>query len=407
MGKKSGMIIGIMLAGALGLTACGQLEEANELVKEESTIFEEVQSELLSEESKETTVENKDAAESKDTTEGTTQEITEEELQKVFIYYGNGTVGGLKMEEVSMSEISAATLLGLLGRHNIVSIDTKAQNFEEKEENGKKTIYLDLSKQFKDYVKMMGKDGEYIVIAGLTDTFLSAYQADELVLTVAGTTLVTNYNKYDVPMEFYALSAPEQQDTSYELTEVIVEEENIHIAYPQFTNMKNEKVMTQWNASIKDAAMQDYQESTITEYTMTYEITTQNAGMVSMILRGHCNYEGAAYPTTIKSTFNFDLTTGKNKRLKDYGNLEELADALQNGYGYKMLQEGITREDLTTYLSEGFIEDYQTLLQSYDYDLSNKNLIPTGFSYIKNGEKLVLVVEVNHALGDYQEIEIE
>ena len=72
-----------------------------------------------------------------------------------------------------------------------------------------------------------------------------------------------------------------------------------------------------------------------------------------------------------------------------------------------MLQEGITREDLTTYLSEGFIEDYQTLLQSYDYDLSNKNLIPTGFSYIKNGEKLVLVVEVNHALGDYQEIEIE
>ena len=401
MGKKS-ITSWMVLLCASSMVACSQ-QEVSEIPRNEVVVSEEVPSSLETEEVAEVTVESKEEPQA----ELATESETEAALQPAVIYYGNGTATGLKMEEVSMSELTPMTLLGLLARHNIVSIDTKSQSFEEKELDGKKVIYLDLSKQFKDYVNMMGKDGEYIVIAGLTNTFLATYQADELHLTVNNSPLLSNNNHYDKPLTFYALEDEEKEEVTYSLKEEVIQEENVDIRYPQFQDMKNEKVMSLWNESIKEAAIANYKETGITEYTLQYEITSQNAGVVSMVLRGNCNYAGAAYPYDFESTFNFDLTTGKNLRLKDYGNIEELADYLKNGYGYRTLNEDIPKEEIDAYLQQDFTEDYEALLENYDYDLSNTNLIPTGYSYIKDDQTLVLVIEVNHAMGDYLEIMIE
>lgn len=396
---KRGMVAAILLVCIAGVTACsGRIETA---AVESPTEGQKpiMTDDSLQEEQEEDTV----------TIQEDEKATGKEELQKVRVYYGNGTATGLKAEEVTLSEISPETILGLLGRHNIVSIDTKAQNFEEVNDNGRRVLKLNLSKQFKDYVGMMGTDGEYIVMAGLVNTFLDIYDADALLLTVAGRNLETKHNIYDKPLEFYEMKeeTKEVNDLSYQLTEKIITTEKVSVVYPQFINMKNKKLMAQWNENIQEAATSNYKEEEVLEYSVKYEITTQNAGMISMILRGDCNYEGAAHPYQFKSTFNFDLTTGKNKRLKDYANIEELAKYLKDGYGYKILKEGIKNEDLTAYLTDGFIDDYAKLLQDYDYDFLNKNLIPTGFSYIKDDQTLVLVVEVNHAMGDYLEIEIE
>ncbi len=329
-------------------------------------------------------------------------------LQKVRIYYGNGTANGLKSEEITLSEVSPETILGLLGRHNIVSIDTKAQSFEEIYDDGKRVLKLDLSKQFKDYIGMMGTDGEDIVIAGLVNTFLDIYKADSLILTVAGKTLETGHNIYNKPLKFFLADEQIKKEKSitYQLTKKIITAEKVSIVYPQFINMEDKERMEEWNESIRTAATSNYREGEVQEYSVKYEITTQNAGMVSMILRGTCNYKGTPHPFQFKSTFNFDLTTGENKRLKDYADIEEVAKYLKEGFGYTILSEGVTKEDLTAYLSRGALEDYTKILQDYDYDFLNKNLTPTGYSYIKEDQTLVLVIEVNHAMGDYLEIEI-
>ncbi len=396
---KRGMVAAILMVCITGVTACsGSIDTAAvELPTEgQKSIMTEDSMQEEQEEGTLTTQEDEKAAEA-------------EGLQKVRIYYGNGTAAGLKSEEVTLSEVSPETILGLLGRHNIVSIDTKAQSFDDVDDNGKRILKLDLSKQFKDYIGMMGTDGEYIVMAGLVNTFLDIYDADALVLTVAGKNLETGHNIYDKPLKFFKINddSKEINDLSYQLSEEVITTENASIVYPQFINMKNEKLMAQWNENIREAATANYREEEVLEYSVKYEITTQNAGMVSVILRGDCNYKGAAHPYQFKSTFNFDLTTGKNKRLKEYADIEEIAKCLEGGYGYKILNEGIEKEDLTAYLTDGFIDDYAKLLQDYDYDFSNKNLIPTGFSYIKEDQTLVLVLEVNHAMGDYLEIEID
>jgi len=404
MGKKS-VAIWMMLVCTSSMVACSQ-QEVSEVPRNEVVVSEEVPSSL---ETQEEVIQQPTTTQEEPQAEATMESEVETEaaLQQAIIYYGNGTATGLKMEEVSMSELTPMTLLGLLARHNIVSIDTKAQEFEVKEADGKKIIYLDLSKQFKDYMNMMGKDGEYIVIAGLTNTFLSTYQGDELHLTVNQSPLLSNHNHYDKPLTFYALEDEKKEEITYTLKEEVIQEENVDIRYPQFRDMKNEKVMSLWNESIKEAAITNYREAGITEYTLNYEIASQNAGIVSMVLRGNCNYAGAAYPYDFEATFNFDLTTGKNLRLADYRNLEELADYLKNGYGYRTLNEDISKEVIDEYLQNDFTDDYVKLLENYDYDLSNSNLIPTGYSYIKDDQTLVLVIEVNHAMGDYLEILIE
>lgn len=402
MGKKSILVL-VFLVCAVNMVACGKSEAASELVKEELQVSEELASDIQKEQTETESFTQTEEQEKSEEQEQTIEEV----LQKVTIYYGNGTATGLKTEEVSMSEITPTTLIGLLARHNIVSIDTKAQNFEEKEENGKKVLYLDLSKQFKDYVNMMGRDGEYIVIAGLTNTFLETYQADALFLTVNGKALSSNFYQYEEPLSFYPMEEEVKKELTYQLTEEVIEEENVKIKYPQFTNMQNEKVMHLWNESIKEAAVSNAEETGIINYSLDYEITTQNAGMVSMILRGSCNYEGAAYPYDFKSTFNFNLSSGKNLRLKEYRNVEDLAELLQNGNGYKILGSNVTNEEFNQYMQKDSKEEYKKLLESFDYDLSNSNLIPTGYSYIKDDQTLVLVIEVNHALGDSLELEIE
>ncbi len=134
------------------------------------------------------------------------QEQEQEETtgcEEVTIYYGNGASSELKTEVNEVEQITAENLISALAKHNIVSLDTKVNAFEEQEIVGKKTIYLDLSKSFREYLKTMTKEGESIIVASVTDTFLEAYNADELVLLIEGDVLKTGHASYEEPLVFY------------------------------------------------------------------------------------------------------------------------------------------------------------------------------------------------------------
>lgn len=122
---------------------------------------------------------------------------------EVTIYYGNGASSVLKTEVTELEQLTAENLIAALAKHNIVSLDTKVNAFEEQDLIGKKRIYLDLSKSFREYLKTMTKEGESIIVASVTDTFLGAYHADELVLMVDGKELQTNHASYEEPLVFY------------------------------------------------------------------------------------------------------------------------------------------------------------------------------------------------------------
>lgn len=143
-------------------------------------------------------------------TDGEEQESEEEEEQaeemteqkEVMIYYGNGASDMLSSEKTEMEQITADKLLDALLKHNIVSLGTKVNVFEEEDADGLKRLNLDLSKTFRDYLKTMTQEGEKIIMSSVAATFLEAYGADEIVITVDGKVLETEHASYEEPIRF-------------------------------------------------------------------------------------------------------------------------------------------------------------------------------------------------------------
>lgn len=132
---------------------------------------------------------------------------TVESSEILNIYYGNAKADGLKVETKTVEAVVPETIIGCLANHNIVSIDTKVNSFDTDEEDGERILYLDLSKAFGEYLNTMGESGELVIMAALTNTFLEAYGADALVLTVDGGVLETGHAVYDEPLTLFKSEA--------------------------------------------------------------------------------------------------------------------------------------------------------------------------------------------------------
>lgn len=135
-----------------------------------------------------------------------TDEEEDTEKIEVTVYYGNGASQELNNEITKMDELSAENLIDALGRHNIVSLGTKVNSFEAQDIDGVITLSLDLSKTFREYLKTMTKEGENVIISSVAATFLEAYGAEGIVITIDGDTLETGHAVYEEPIRY----APEQ-----------------------------------------------------------------------------------------------------------------------------------------------------------------------------------------------------
>lgn len=137
---------------------------------------------------------------------GQASEVEEEQSEEtvdqkeVTIYYGNGASDMLSSETASMEQITAEKLIDALLKHNIVSLGTKVNSFEEEETDGIKKLKLDLSKTFREYLKTMTREGEKVIISSVAATFLEAYGAEEIVITVDGKVLETEHASYEEPI---------------------------------------------------------------------------------------------------------------------------------------------------------------------------------------------------------------
>lgn len=120
---------------------------------------------------------------------------------EVTIYYGNGASDKLSEDIKLMEEVTAENLINELAGHNIVSLGTKVNLFEEETEDGTKALHLDLDKAFREYLRTMNKESENIIMASLTATFLEAYDAESIMITVDGSVLETNNATYEKPLK--------------------------------------------------------------------------------------------------------------------------------------------------------------------------------------------------------------
>lgn len=194
-----------------------------------------------------------------------------------------------------------------------------------------------------------------------------------------------------------------EQAVSYSIETVVYEEGAVKVTYPQLSGMANTEIQTKLNEGIRQTVLQGSNAEGLSTYEYSYETASMGTGVVSFVFKGYENYEGSAYPVNEVKTLNLNLLTGENVRLKDYADVATIVSALEMDMGYEVASEGISREDFSAFLNNGYVTDYAITMLDYDMDFKNLSLMPTGYSCIRDNH-LVLFVETEHAMGDYVEI---
>lgn len=206
---KKGIRAALVFLAAVLLTACGRT--ADTAVTTEEIVVPEMSSEdilvnsleyLLEEEQEEEPqeeVEEREEETTADQSEEADAEAQENKAEEkgIVICYGKDLESGLVEETIAAEEITPEILVSALARHNILPLlDMKVLSMEEKEEDGRKLLYLDLSGTFREYLQTMSREAECIIISSVANTFLANYDADAIYIMVEGETLTTSNAEY-------------------------------------------------------------------------------------------------------------------------------------------------------------------------------------------------------------------
>ena len=328
----------------------------------------------------------------------------------VVIYYSNIQADGFATKEMQIESLTPENLIDELAKVNIVSIDTKVKGFSEADQS----LTLDLSKDFEQYLGMMGSSGEYVVLGGVVNTFLDAYDAKEILITVDGNVLESGHAVYDKPLEFHVIESEEdtadaekKEPLKYRLKDEAYLHNDAEIYYPQFTEMSDGNVQDQWNAAIRQLTVGAAEELSgeYTGYSIDYTIVTCDTEFVSILFEKEVVMDGRVVNDAF--ALNFDLVTCKNVRLSDWGEtMDTVAYNLANQGYYKILDDDVDRETYDEYMKVTLpdAEGYKMQFADYDYDLSDLETEPLGTSYVKDGV-LIIIMDVPDALGGTLKIE--
>lgn len=205
-------------------------------------------------------------------------------------------------------------------------------------------------------------------------------------------------------VEPYADRAADGNDITYNIETTVYENGTVRVEYPCLAGMADAAMQQEINEQIRRAVVDTIQDENLSAYELVYETATKGSGIVSFIFRGTARYTGSAYPDRIVKTLNIDLDTGKNVRLKNFSDMAYVVTCLEQADGYTIINEGVDMADFSAFLNNGAMTDYAITLLDYDVDFDNLDMVPAGFSAIRNNH-LILFIRAEHAMGDYVELE--
>lgn len=128
----------------------------------------------------------------------------EKEEDGISIYHGDDNAEYIIEDKIPKQEVTPELLLSELEKRGILKKNTRVNslNVKKSKENGT-TLALDFSKEFQDQLYQQGTAGEFIMMGSVVDTFLKAYEADSMTITVNGNTLESGHCIYEGDMKFY------------------------------------------------------------------------------------------------------------------------------------------------------------------------------------------------------------
>ena len=127
-----------------------------------------------------------------------TQPPTEPRTLTYTLYLPDGTAEHFVTQQVWVSQITADSVLLELQRAKLLPETVIINAFGS---DGDRLI-IDFNSAFADIINSVGTSGERMIVGSMVNTFLSAFQAQSILLTVDGETLESGHVIYDFPITF-------------------------------------------------------------------------------------------------------------------------------------------------------------------------------------------------------------
>lgn len=190
--KKKSILSIIILVWMLCLSACSNNSDNTQISNTSD------QEELnISDEEEQDEVESKKDSEKPDVEDDdATEQTLKTEPANILIYYSNDDATAFTSEEVQINSLSPEEVMNALIEKGAIAADVEILSFETTTVDGKSTILLDFNDAFASYISSMGSTGEYFVMGSICNTFLDAYDCEQIQVTVDGDTLSTGHAEY-------------------------------------------------------------------------------------------------------------------------------------------------------------------------------------------------------------------
>lgn len=114
------------------------------------------------------------------------------------VYSSNDNADGLVRSEVQVEQINETVIAEKLIGKGVLPQDAAVNAFAQNE----KQLVIDFNTAFQTHLLSLGTAGESLLIQSVVNTFLEAYGAESVVLTVNGAVLESGHAVYDFPLTF-------------------------------------------------------------------------------------------------------------------------------------------------------------------------------------------------------------
>lgn len=134
------------------------------------------------------------------------EETTEPETILLTIFSPDDSAEGFVQSQVEVEFVAEPVIVEQLILAGVLSEGTQINLCElsaSSDAPGWTQLHVDFNEAFRDRILSMGTAGEYTILGSVVNTFLTAYNAQSMTITVDGQVLESGHAVYDQPLEFF------------------------------------------------------------------------------------------------------------------------------------------------------------------------------------------------------------
>lgn len=120
----------------------------------------------------------------------------EDKSVEIQLYVSNDDATEFVSESVKIDELTPENIVNALVQKSVLPSDIQVLKCDKQTIDGVESLDVDFDEAFGAYVCSMGTTGEYYTIGSIVNTFLDAFDCEQIKITVEGNTLETGHAEY-------------------------------------------------------------------------------------------------------------------------------------------------------------------------------------------------------------------